>query len=427
MNTETLHNKTEKQLVPQLRFAEFDDLWSEINYGEVFSFYSTNSLSRDTLNYENGKVKNIHYGDIHTKFETMFNISNEKVPFINEVIDLSRIKEECYCKEGDLVIADASEDYSDIGKTIELVNLNNEKLLAGLHTFLARPNKYEVSIGFPGYLVQSWKVRKQVMTIAQGTKVLGLATSRLAKIKIDLPTLPEQQKIASFLSSVDTKLQQLTQKKELLEQYKKGVMQQLFSQQLRFKQADGSDYPDWEEKKLGEYLKERILYPEKELPLYSLTIENGIIPKSERYERSFLVKDLKKAYKVMLEDDFAFNPMNLRFGALARLKGATNVAVSKYYNIFYCKENADKYYMELFLTSYDMIQYYNKMSTGSLEEKKRVHYLDFIKFKLSFPCLEEQQKIANYLSGLDTKIESVAQQITQTQQFKKGLLQQLFV
>ena len=174
--------------VPQLRFKEFDGKWNEKKYGQIFSFFSTNSFSRDKLNYEKGNVRNIHYGDIHTKFETMFHLLNEEVPFINEDVDISRIKEECYCQEGDLVIADASEDYSDIGKTIELINLNNEKVLAGLHTFLARPNKQDVAKGFSGYLVQSWKVRKQVMTIAQGTKVLGLATSRLGKIKINLPS-----------------------------------------------------------------------------------------------------------------------------------------------------------------------------------------------------------------------------------------------
>jgi len=422
IKTETQHTKTEKvnkevaegtRSVPQLRFTEFDDLWSELKYGEVFSFYSTNSLSRDTLNYENGKVKNIHYGDIHTKFETMFNISNEEVPFINEDIDLSRIKQECYCKEGDLVIADASEDYSDIGKTIELVNLNNEKLLAGLHTFLARPNKYEVSTGFPGYLVQSWKVRKQVMTIAQGTKVLGLATSRLGKIKIDLPTLPEQQKIASFLTAVDTKLQQLTQKKELLEQYKKRVMQQLFPStgsgqipQLRFKQKDGSDYPDWEEKKLGEVLtigsgRDYKHLEEGEFPVYG----------TGGYMTSV--------------NEFLYDGESVGIGR----KGTIDKPVflkGKFWTVdtlFYTHSFKDVLpkFIYLKFQTINWIKYNEASGVPSLSKAT----LD--KIKIEVPSKEEQQQIANYLSALDTKIESVDQQITQTQLFKKGLLQQLFV
>ncbi len=163
--------------VPKLRFGEFEGEWVEKLYGDIYSFYSTNSLSRDKLNYDDGEVKNIHYGDIHTKFSTIFDIEKENVPFINRDVDLSKVKDESYCQEGDLVIADASEDYTDIGKTIELKNLNNEKILAGLHTFLARPDKEKITIGFMGYLLQSWKIRKQVMTIAQGTKVLSLSST----------------------------------------------------------------------------------------------------------------------------------------------------------------------------------------------------------------------------------------------------------
>lgn len=180
--------------------------WNEKLFGDIFSFYSTNSFSRDNLNYDQGTVKNIHYGDIHTKFSTLFDIRREHVPFINSEIDLSKIKRENYCQDGDLVIADASEDYEDIGKTIEIVSLNGEKLLAGLHTFLARPDKYQMQTGFSAYLVKAAYVRKQVMTIAQGTKVLSLSSGRLAKVKLNVPSIKEQEKIASYLSAIDDKI-----------------------------------------------------------------------------------------------------------------------------------------------------------------------------------------------------------------------------
>lgn len=149
---------------PKLRFKDANGKlypkWEEKLYEDIFSFYTTNSFSRENLNYESGEVKNIHYGDIHTKFSSRFEVKEEVVPYINANVDLSKVKEENYCQEGDLVIADASEDYADIGKTIELIKLNKEKVVAGLHTFLARPNKTKMHKGFSGYLVQAPYVRK---------------------------------------------------------------------------------------------------------------------------------------------------------------------------------------------------------------------------------------------------------------------------
>ena len=126
-------------------------------------FKVTNSFSREFLNYEEGTVKNIHYGDIHTKFQTLFEIKNEDVPFINNEINLSRISQENYCKEGDVVFADASEDLNDVGKSIEITNVNNEKLLSGLHTLLARPHANNFYIGFNGYLFKSNSIRTKYL------------------------------------------------------------------------------------------------------------------------------------------------------------------------------------------------------------------------------------------------------------------------
>ena len=266
----------------------------------------------------------------------------------------------------------------------------------------------------------------KVLLRCTGTSYPAINSTDLSKIKISIPSKQEQEKIASFLTSIDTKIEQLTKKKGLLQQYKKGVMQKIFNQEIRFKADDGSEFCDWEETKLNNFLIERVDYPKNVLPIYSLTIENGIIPKSERYERAFLVKD-DYEYKTMKKDDFAFNPMNLRFGALARHKKDLDVMVSKYYNIFYCNEKLNAYFAELYFTNYDSIQYYNKMATGSLEEKKRVHFKEFLKFRFEFPCLEEQNKIANFLYSIDTKIQQTQKQLELSKEFKKALLQQMFI
>lgn len=183
---------------------------------------------------------------------------------------------------------------------------------------------------------------------------------------------------------------------------------------------------EWGIRKIGDFVEERKGIAAQDLPLYSLTIENGVVPKSKRYERSFLVKGTKDAYKEMLPGDFAFNPMNLRFGALAMHKSDFNVAVSKYYNIFYCNSEGNPKYLESYFTCYNMINYYNRMSTGTLEEKKRVHYLDFVHFKKPFPTLPEQEKIASFLSAVDKKIQQLTAKRELLEQYKKGVMQKIF-
>jgi type I restriction enzyme S subunit len=223
---------SEQVFTQQLRFKDdngndFPD-WQKKKLEEVYSFGVTNSFSRIDLNYETGEIKNIHYGDIHTKFRTLFSITKEQVPYVSPNISPSPLQKENYCKEGDVIFADASEDLNDIGKAIEIVNLNNEKVLSGLHTILARPISGKLYVGFGGYLFQSKKIRKQIQKESQGTKVLGISAGRLANIELQLPSLVEQSFIANFFASLDKKIQ--TEKDILLlyENEKKYLLQNIF-------------------------------------------------------------------------------------------------------------------------------------------------------------------------------------------------------
>lgn len=160
-------------------------------------------------------------------------------------------------------------------------------------------------------------------------------------------------------------------------------------------------------------------------PLYSLTIEDGITAKTERYERSHLVKK-ENAYKVVRPGDYAYNPMNIRFGAVARHKGSVPVAVSGYYDIFTTVHEGDLAFMDSFLTSDSMITYYNKVSTGSLIEKQRVHFSDFMEFSLALPPIEERKRIAEILAAQDKVIELKEKRLAEKQRQKKYLAKQMF-
>ena len=206
--------------------SDFPD-WEEKKIGEVYAWVSTNSLSREKLTRASGKVQNIHYGDIHTKFPCLFEQQNAGAPYIIDDEFVRKTSVDRFCRVGDVVIADASEDYKDIGKAIEIVSVKENSLLAGLHTYIARPN-IKLALGYSGFVFQSDSLRKQVMKIAQGVSVLGISKSNLEKLGVQLPTFEEQQKIANCLIALDQKIDAVAQQITQLETFKQGLLQKMF-------------------------------------------------------------------------------------------------------------------------------------------------------------------------------------------------------
>ena len=226
---------SEEKLVPKLRFPSYSSEWHSYTLGEILTFYSTNSFSREKLNYDTGSVKNIHYGDIHTKFPSIVSVSDNKdIPFINNEIDLSKYSEDQYLQNGDLIIADASEDYEDIGKAIEVKNIDDEKVLAGLHTILARDNNNITVNGFKAYLFSTNSLKTKIKIIANGISVLGISKNSLSKLTVNVPSKNEQNDVVDFISLIDNKIELLEQKHQYYLDFKKFLMQQIFTQKLRF-------------------------------------------------------------------------------------------------------------------------------------------------------------------------------------------------
>ena len=199
---------------------------------------------------------------------------------------------------------------------------------------------------------------------------------------------------------------------EVPEGYKKGKL--------------GVEPEEWEETSFSSLFTSTSDYTDdlEKYPLYSLTIEDGVTPKTERYERSHLVKK-EDSYKIVRPNDYAYNPMNLRFGSVARHKGNSPVAVSGYYDIFTTVHKSDLPFMDSFLTCDPMITYYNRVSTGSLVEKQRVHFSQFLEFVLPLPAINERAKIAAILTTQDKVIELKEKRLAEKQRQKKYLMQQL--
>jgi type I restriction enzyme S subunit len=282
---------------------------------------------------------------------------------------------------------------------------------------------YFKTTGWHGYM-------RQASSTGARHDRMAISGEDFMAMPLPVSTPEEQQKIADCLGSLDELIAAQGRKVEALKTHKKGLMQQLFPREgetqpcLRFPEFRNAG--EWNARELSDFITERNEYPKEKVPLFSLTIEDGVTPKTERYERSFLVNDEAEAYKLVMPNDFAFNPMNLRFGAIGRHSGTGKVAVSKYYNIFSCDKTVDSRFCETYFRSERMVAYYDEQAIGSLIEKRRVHFAAFLKFSIRFPRLQEQERIAEFLTSLDALITATNKELDTLKTHKQGLMQQLF-
>jgi type I restriction enzyme S subunit len=336
-----------------------------------------------------------------------------------------------------MIFADASEDLKDVGKSIEIVNINGKKLLSGLHTLLARQKESQLIIGFGGHLFMSDSIRKQIQREAQGAKVLGISATRLSNTIIYYPTdKAEQQKIASCLSSLDDLITAQSQKLEALKEHKKGLMQQLFPAEgetvpkLRF--PEFRDSGEWEEKIVGEIAK----VTTGGTPLSTNDkYWNGDVPWMNSGELN-----LKRVYSVsnkitllgLKESSTRLIPAHCILIGLAGQGKTRGTAAINYIELCTNQSIAaiqpnNKVFDSEFLyqrmdSMYDELR---ALSTG--EGGRGGLNLQIIKsIKLYLPNLKEQQKIASCLSSLDDLITAQTEKIEGLKEHKKGLMQGLF-
>lgn len=424
--------------VPNLRFKEFKGEWEQHVLGDIFEFYTTNSFSRDFLDNDNGSVKNIHYGDIHMKFPTLLNIKNTQIPYVKESVDLSKISLDSYCKNGDVVIADASEDYNDIGKAIELKSIGEEKIIAGLHTILARDNKGIMVNGFRGYLMTSPNVRKQIKVYAAGAKVLGISKANISKVKLLIPSGMEQEKIAAFFYLIDKKIGLQTEKVEELKNYKKGLLQKIFSQELRFKDENGNEYPEWKKKKIkdidlfisdgnyGESYPTSCDMVEEGIPfLRGNNISDGYLNFNDmKYitpeKHSELLSGHLKEKDIVITVRGDIGKVGF---ATAEYEGANMNAQLALIRVN--RDNVNPRYIHQYMTTTEFYKEVLKRQTGTALKQLPIGNLKDIFLKL--PTEVEQRKIASILCKLDNKIKKEQEKLELLNRYKKGLLQQMFI
>jgi type I restriction enzyme S subunit len=381
-----------EKLLPQLRFPEFKGEWE------------VEKLLKHVKSISSGKIKP----------------SNEGIfPLYGSTGVIG--KSNTFSHDGDyLLVARVGANAGQINRAKGKYAVTDNTLVVDL--------KENISVSFCESFLRKYNLNKLVFGSGQPLITGGL----LKSIDFIFPSLPEQTKIASFLTVVDEKLTSLKQKKTLLEQYKKGVMQQIFSQELRFKDDNGNDFADWEEKKLGEVAK-RVVRKNKENNLNVLTIsaQQGLISQLEYFNKSVSAKNVTNYY-LLEENDFAYNKSYSKgypMGAIKRLNKYDKGVVSTLYICFVFNKNVSLEFME----HYFEFGLQNNEIEKVAQEGARNHGLlnigvnDFLGIDILFPSSEEQTKIANFLVAIDEKINHCQDQIEKAGIWKKGLLQQMFV
>lgn len=405
--------------VPKLRFKEFTDEWEEKKLGEITKITAGGTPSTTKIEYWNGNIKWMNSGELNLKYvyEVQGRITEEGLK--NSSTKL--IPKNC------VLIGLAGQ-----GKTRGTVAINFIELCTNQSIASILPN-YQSFIPLFLYfnLDNRYEELRGLSTGGGGRGGLNLGI--LNSLTSNFPSLQEQEKIANFLSSIDKKISLIEEKLELFREYKKGVMQKIFSQELRFKDSEGNDYPEWEEKKLGEVF-ERIIEKNVENNTNVLTIsaQYGLISQVDFFNKSVAGKDLSKYY-LLQKGDFAYNKSysnGYPMGAIKKLKFYEKGIVSTLYICFRLK---NKKYSTNYFEQYFESKKIDKNIQEIAQEGARNHGLlnisvqDFFNIYIPFPLLEEQQKIADFLSSIDSKIENIEKELEGLKEFKKGLLQQMFV
>jgi type I restriction enzyme S subunit len=397
--------------IPQLRFPDFEGDWERKSLYEV----GNNIIG---LTYSPKNV--VDDGIIVLRSS---NIKDDTLDLNDQVRVNAEISKKLTIKKGDILICTRNGSQRLIGKNIIIDDVSIPMTFgAFMSVFRSEMNSFIVHL-----FKTEWYNEQIQMNL--GARINQITTGQLNKFYFKFPSIPEQQKIASFFTAIDQKISQLKRKKTLLEQYKKGVMQKIFSQEIRFKDDNGKEFPKWERKRLGNLLVERNTQASKSdnYPLMAFIANKGVAEKGERYNREFLVNDEgNKKYKQTEYGDFIYSSNNLETGSIG-LNSFGSASISPVYSIFKIRESCNIQFLNSFLVRNSFIKKMTKYRQGVVYGQWRIHESDFLKIEESIPSLEEQTKIANFLSAIDDKINNTQKQIEKAEVWKKGLLQKIFV
>ena len=408
---------------PNIRFKGFTDDWEQRKFYETFTGLQNNTLSRAELNYENGTLMNVHYGDILVKFGEYIDVSEEKLPYITNETIIDKYNTS-FLKDGDIIIADTAEDIT-AGKCSEIVGSDNFSIISGLHTIPCRP-KFKFAPKYLGYYMNSSAYHNQLVPLMQGIKVTSISKSAIYNTELIYPkSADEQEKIGAYFSSLDHLITLHQRKCDETKKLKKFMLQKMFPKngekipEIRF---DGFTN-DWEQRKLGGVLKERSERANGDEELLSVTISTGVIRQAYSDKRNTASED-KSNYKIVCKGDVPYNSMRMWQGAVG-YSGYDGIVSPAYTVLIPTEEANGKFFMELFKKE-TTLQIFKRWSQGLTSDTWNLKYPALSLIQFPIPSIEEQNKLAEYFQSLDNLITLHQRKRDQLKQIKKYMLQNMF-
>jgi type I restriction enzyme S subunit len=406
-----------KKKTPSLRFPEFEGYWEVKKIEQIVKRVSLPVNVEETTSYQQIGIRSHGKGIFHKEAVSGKALGEKRVFWVQPnmlVVNIVFAWEQAIAKtttnEIGMIASHRFPMYEPLKNLSELNYI--------LYFFLTKKGKALLELASPGG--------------AGRNKTLGQKEFEL--LKINVPTLPEQQKIATFLTAIDTRIQQLTRKKDLLEQYKKGVMQRIFSREIRFKDEDGREYGEWGVKKLGKI---------------TISIKNGLSLDQNSEKIGYKVTrietisnrqiDIEKVGYVMTSKDISSYKLGIGDLLFSNINSVSHVGkvafIDKDYDLYHGmnllniranKSLCDEKFLYYQLSSVKLKRYFERICNQAVSQAS-INQSDLKETKLPLPSLPEQQKIATFLTALDARINQVSDQLVQTRAYKKGLFQRMFV
>ena len=399
-------------MVPKLRFKEFCGEWEEKRLGDIAEIYKGNTLSKSDLRDEGYPC--ILYGELYTKYGEIIERVYSKTNRADKNLFIG--------KNNDVLIPSSGETAIDIS-TASCLKCDNVYIGGDLNVIRCN----DINGSFLSYNLNH-KQKNSIAKFAQGVSVVHIYGDSLRKLKIKIPSLPEQTKIADFLSTVDDKIQNQQDKITHLENIKNGFMQKIFSRKIRFKDDGGEEFPEWEEKKLGDFL---IKYDE-------ITVKNNQYPPITSSRRGiFLQKYYFNNRQIASEDNTGYNIVPFGYFTYRHMSddavfyfNINNLVeygiVSTLYPVFTTTKKMNSIFLQYYLNESTTFKKYCILQKQG-GSRTYMYFNKLKQFIMENPCLKEQQKIADFLSLFDEKISTEKETLEHLEQLKKGLLQQMFV